>query len=113
MICGICCSLHLTGKSGTRPFLGGSGRKAGAHTHPAFPKIPTALSVFALLGAPQAPGDEAPLEGCKSLGVRPSEAEGNLQVPRHTRPDPAEVLPGNWRGQTDGDLQPGSEISQN
>ena len=38
-ICGICCSPHLTGKWGTRPFLGGSGRRAIAHTRPAFPDI--------------------------------------------------------------------------
>ena len=36
--CGICYSPHLTSKCGTRPFLGGTGRRAVAHTHPAFPK---------------------------------------------------------------------------
>ncbi len=35
---GICCAPHLTGKYGTRPFYGGSGRRAVAHTRPAFPK---------------------------------------------------------------------------
>ena len=39
-------------------FYGGSGRRAVAHTHPTFPKMPTAPSAFPLLGAPQAPGDE-------------------------------------------------------
>ena len=60
LICGICCSPHLTSKCGTRPFLGGSRRRAGAHTHPAFPKMPTAPSAFPLVGAPQAPGDDPP-----------------------------------------------------
>ena len=32
---GICCTPHLTGKCGTRPFFGGSGRRAVAHTRPA------------------------------------------------------------------------------
>ena len=90
LICGICCSPHLTGKCGTRSFLGGSGRRAGAQTRPAFPKMPKAPSAFPLLGVPPAPGDKPNLtsEGGKSLGGRLPEAEGNLQVPRHTRPDP-------------------------
>ena len=53
-----CCTPHLTGKCGTRPFLGGSGDRAVSHTRPAFPKMRTAPSAFPLLGAPQAPGDE-------------------------------------------------------
>ena len=35
-------------------FLGGSGRRAVAHTRPAFPKMPRAFSLFRAL---QAPGD--------------------------------------------------------
>ena len=88
---GICRVPHLTGKYGTRPFfLGGTGRRAVAHTRPEFPKMPTAPSAFPLLGAPQAPGDKPNLpEGSKSLGGRPPEAVGNTpQAPRHTRPDP-------------------------
>ena len=51
--------------------------------------MPTAPSAFPVFGAPQAPGDKPNLpEGSKSLGEAPPEAEGNLQVPRHTRPDP-------------------------
>ena len=106
VICGICCSPHLTGKCGTRPFLGGSGRRAGAHTRPTFPKMPTAPSAFPLLGVPQAPDDKPTHpEGGKSLGGRPPEAERKSpgtethsarSVPQITRP--AEVLPGNWRG---------------
>ena len=38
LICSICWPTHPTGKCGTRPFFGGSGRRAVAHTHPAFPK---------------------------------------------------------------------------
>ena len=71
-------------------FLGGTRRRAVAHTRPEFPKMPTAPSAFPLLGAPQAPGDKPNLpEGSKSLGGRPPEAVGNTpQAPRHTRPDP-------------------------
>ena len=71
-------------------FLGGTGRRAVAHTRPEFPKMPTAPSAFPLLGVPQAPGDKPSLpEGSKSLGGRPPEAVGNTpQAPRHTRPDP-------------------------
>ena len=70
-----------------KAFYGGSDRRAGAHTHPAFPKMPTAPSAFPLLGEPQAPGDEPnPCEGGKILGGRPPEVEGNLQVPTYTRP---------------------------
>ena len=75
------------GMCGTRPFL-------VSHTRPAFPKIPTVPSAFPLLGAPQAPGDEPLPEGGKSLGGRPPEAEGNLQLPRHTRPDLHRSQPG-------------------
>ena len=42
---------------GTRPFFGRSGRRAGAHTPLAFPKMPTTPSAFPLLGAPQVPGN--------------------------------------------------------
>ena len=96
---GICRPPHLTGKYGTRPFLGGTGRRAVAHTCPEFPKMPTAPSAFPLLGAPQAPGDKPNLpEVSKSLGERPPEAVGNTpQEPRHTRPDPR---PDNTAGQS-------------
>ena len=58
-------------------FLGGTGRRAVAHTRPEFPKMPTAPSAFPSLGAPQAPGDKPNLpEGSKSLGGRPPEAVG-------------------------------------
>ena len=86
-------------------FYGGSGRRAVAHTRPAFPKMPTAPSAFPWLGAPQAPGDEPSLlEGSKSLGGRPPEAEGNYPAaethPARSAPLPArsaEVWPNNWR----------------
>ena len=68
----ICCTPHLTGKYGTKPFLGGTGRRVVAHTHPEFPKLPTAPSALPLFGAPQAPGDKPNLsEGSKSLGGGP------------------------------------------
>ena len=70
-------------------FLGGTGRRAVAHTRPEFPKMPTAPSAFPLLGAPQAPGNKPNLpEGSKSLGRRPPEAVGNPQAPGHTLPEP-------------------------
>ena len=70
-------------------FYGGSERRAVAHPRPSFPKMTTAPSAFLLSLALQAPGDEPnPPEVGKSLGGRPPETEGNLQVPRHTRPDP-------------------------
>ena len=90
LLLGICCTPHWTDKYGIRPFFGGSGYRTQAHTRPAWPKIPSAPSAFPLLGAPQVLGNKpnAP-EGGKSLGRgRPPEAEGNLQLPRHTRPDP-------------------------
>ena len=66
LICSICCTPHLTGKCGTRPFLSGSGRRAGAY----IPK--NAPSAFPLLGAAQAPGDEPnPPVGDKNLGEGP------------------------------------------
>ena len=48
-------------------FFGGSGCRAGAHTHPAWPKIPTAPSAFPLLGVP---GNipTTPLKGIKAGG---------------------------------------------
>ena len=67
-----------------RLFFGGSGHRAGAHTRPAWPKIP-----LAPLASPLASGArQSPLEGSKSLGGWPLEAGGNLQPPRYTRPDP-------------------------
>ena len=58
-------------------FLGGTGRRAVAHTHPEFPKMPTAPSAFPLLGAPQVLCYKPNLpEGSKSLGGRPPEAVG-------------------------------------
>ena len=70
-------------------FLGGTGHRAVANTHPEFPKLPTASSVFPLLGAPQAPGDEPNLsEGSESQGKAPWGRRKIFQSPSHTRPDP-------------------------
>ena len=83
----ICCLPHQTGKT-AQGLFGGSGRRAGAHTRPAFSKIPTVPSASPLLGAPRASGNKPnhPVGG-KSLGVAP-EAGGNHQSTSHTRPDP-------------------------
>ena len=59
LISGIWCTPHLTGMCGTRPFYGGSERRAVTHTRPAFPKMPTAMS-----------GDDPP-KGVKTWGEGP------------------------------------------
>ena len=70
-------------------YFGGSGRKAGAHTRPAWPKIPTAPSAFPVLAALLAPGNKPnSSEGGKSLWGHSSVAGGNLKLPKHIRPDP-------------------------
>ena len=51
-------------------FFGGFERWAVAHTHPTFPKMLTAPSVFSLLGALQALDDEPP-KGVKAWGESP------------------------------------------
>ena len=43
-VIGICLLSHQPDEYGTRPFLGGSGRRAVVQTRPAFPKIPWAPS---------------------------------------------------------------------
>ena len=68
----------FTGKYGTRPFFGGSGRRAIAHTRPAFPKNP-----YGPVGIPLIRG----ASGVKAWGS-PPDAEGIPKAPRHTRPDP-------------------------
>ena len=74
---GICCSPHRTGKYGSRPFYGGSGCRAVAHTHPAGSKNALGPVGIPLFGAPQALGDKPnPPEGGKSLGGRPPKTEG-------------------------------------
>ena len=95
-----------------KAFYGGSGRRAVAHTRPTFPKMPTAPSAFSWLEAPTRHAinptlpkevkawGEGPLRPRKSPGT---ETHSARSVPQITRP--AEVLPGNWRGQTDGDLR--------
>ena len=76
--CGIWWPPHPTGMCGTRPFFGGSERRAVAHTHPAFPKMPAAPSAFLLLGGPQAPGDEPnPPKGVKAWREGPLRPKEN------------------------------------
>ena len=91
VICGIWCTPHLTGMYGTRPFLGGTGRRAVAHTRPEFAKNTLGPVGIPLVRGASGAGQwtQPPSKGGKSLGGRPPEAEGNLQVPRHTRPDPS------------------------
>ena len=102
--CGICCSPHLTGKCGTRPFLGGSGRRAVAHTRPAFPKNAYGpVGIPLIRGASGAGRSNPPPEGGNSLGGRPPEADGNYPAaethPARSTLQPAqlaEVRPDNW-----------------
>ena len=68
--------------------FGGSRHWVGAHTRPAGPKVPSAPSTFPLFEAPQAPGNKPNPKGGKILGWRPPEANRNLQLSKHTRPDP-------------------------
>ena len=67
LICGIWWPPHLTSMGGARPFFGGSGRRVGAHTCPAFPKMPTTPSAFPSGGGRWT----QPPEGGKILGEDP------------------------------------------
>ena len=55
---GICHMPHQALKYGTRPFLGGSGRKTVANTRPVVPKMPRAPSAFPQRGVPPVPDDK-------------------------------------------------------
>ena len=70
-------------------FLGGTGCRAVAHTRPAFPKNaygPVGIPI--IRGTSGAGRSTQPPEGGNSLGGRPPEAVGKIQLPRRTRPDP-------------------------
>ena len=71
-------------------FLGGTGRRAVAHTHPEFVKNTLSPVGIPLVRGASGAGQwtQPPSKGGKSLGGRPPEAEGNLLAPRHTWPDP-------------------------
>ena len=84
LISGICCSPHLTGKYGTRPFLGRSG---SLHTPGISKNAYGPVSIPLIRGASGAGWWTQTSEVGKNLGGRSLEAEGNLQLPRHTRPD--------------------------
>ena len=89
LICGIWCTPQPYGHVWHKALFGWDRAQGRAPHAWSLSKIPSAPSAFPLLGAPQAPGNEPnPPEGGKSLGGRPPEAEGNLQAPRHTWPDP-------------------------
>ena len=62
---------HLWHKAFYLFFFFWSERRAVAHTRPAFPKMPTALSAFSLIGAPQVLGDDPPPNGVKAWGKAP------------------------------------------
>ena len=76
--CGICSTSHRTWKCGTRPFFGGSGRRAVANTRPAFAK-----NAYGPVGIPHIRGASGagrltqPHRREKKPGGRPPEAEGN------------------------------------
>ena len=89
LICGIWWPSHLTGMCGTSPFLWWV-RAQGRSPHaPGISKIANGpVGIPLIRGASGVGRWTSPPEGSKSMGGRPPEAEGNLQVPRHTRPDP-------------------------
>ena len=103
-------SIPPNGDVGHKAFIGGSGRRAGAHTHPAFSK-----NAYGLVGIPLIMGGSGAgnnPQGVKAWREAPPEAEGNLQVPRHTRPDPCrrkhrrpKCYPARGEVQTDIDMQ--------
>ena len=72
--------------------LDGSGRRAGAHTRPTFPKMPTAPSAFPLSGAFQAPGNNPPwrVKAWGEAPLRPKEISRCRdilgRIPKHGRP---------------------------
>ena len=72
-------------------FLGGTGRRAVAHTRPEFPKMPTAPSAFPLLGAPQAPGDKPKPE------PRPDNSAGQSATQHLERSSPKSICHQNDR----------------
>ena len=89
LICRICCSPYLTGKCGTRPFLGGSSRRAGAHPRPSFPKMPTAPSASGAGRLTQPPRGELKPRGTDPWGRRKSPGtvtHSARSVPQITRP---------------------------
>ena len=85
LLLGICPSSHQPDEYGTRSFwhFWAQGRIPHA---PGMDK-----NTFSPVGIPLIRGASAPgnkTEGSKSLGGRSPETGGNLQLPRHTRPDP-------------------------
>ena len=86
--CGICSSSQQMSKCDTRPvFLVGPGAGPEPTRARDFSTMPTAQSALPLLEA-QAPGNTSP-KGGNSLRQWSPEAVGNLQLPKHTRPDPS------------------------
>ena len=82
--CGICCTPHLTSICGTRPFFGGSGRRAVAHTRPAFPKNASGPVGIPLIRGASGAGWSTQPKGVIAWGedaLRPKEI---IQLPRHT-----------------------------
>ena len=95
---GICNSPHLTSKCGTRPFLGGTGRRAVAHTRPAFSK-----NAYGPVGIPLIRGDsgarrltQPPAIVGKSLGGSNSSHQATPGQIRAASARPTEMRLGNW-----------------
>ena len=87
-----------------KAFFSGSGRRAVAHTRPAFPKNAYGpVGIPLIRGTSGAGRSTQPPEADNSLGGRPPEAEGNYPAaethPARSAPQPArpvEVRPDNW-----------------
>ena len=73
-----------------KAFFGGSGRKAVAHTRPAFPKNTYGPVGIPLIRDVSGAGrsTQPPSKGGKSLGEGPLRPKEIIQPPSYTRPDP-------------------------
>ena len=73
LICSIWCTPYLTGMYGTRPFLGGTGRRAVAHTRPDFAKNALGPVGIPLVRGASGAGQwtQPPRKGVKAWGEGP------------------------------------------
>ena len=72
-----------------KAFFGGSGRRAVAHTRPAFPKNAYGpVGIPLIRGASGTRRSTPSPQGCKSLGEGPLRPKEIIQPPRYTQPDP-------------------------
>ena len=104
LICGICCSPHLTGKCSTRLFFRWVRVQGRSPYAPGIPKNAYGPVGIPLIRVASGAGWWPPPKGVKAWGKAPwswkkspgTETLSARSVPQITRP--AEVLPGDWRG---------------